>query len=111
MRPYLTISCHPHLCCSIDDPPQSAAEAADNLAANLPGQQQTLAEKDAFIQSSASNLTSLRTAAHQLSEDNKAERQRVAEAKAKVDEARLALENKRLEEMELQEEIRRESSE
>lgn len=91
---------------------QTPASAVDLLAASLPTEPtSSQADKNAFVLSATSSLTSLRTSSHQLSEELKAEKQRVSEAKAKVDQARLELENRRLEEMELQEEIRRESSE
>lgn len=59
----------------------------------------------------AHDLLTLRSASHALSDEQKSEKQKVAAVKAKVDEARLQLENRRLEERELMEEIRRESGE
>lgn len=59
----------------------------------------------------STDLLTLRSTSHTLSEENKIAKQQIAAAKTKVDEARLQLENRRLEERELMEEIRRESDE
>lgn len=70
----------------------------------------SLAQKDHLLTETFPHLTSLRATSHRYSEASKSQKLQVAEAKSRLDEARLELENRRLEEMELMEEIRRETS-
>lgn len=68
-------------------------------------------DDDAVIRAISTDLASLRWLSHALAENKEVEKAKVAEMKQTVDEARLKLENARLEERELREEIRREEAE
>lgn len=77
------------------------------------GQQPALSREEllSFVSLLSTSLASLRSSSHSLSDSLKDERAAVAAARQQVDDARLALENARLEEGELREEIRREEKE
>ncbi|CAO1615153.1 unnamed protein product [Parajaminaea phylloscopi] len=90
---------------SLNAASSKSVEGKDGAAATTP------ADLLALLPQITTSLASLRSTSHSLSDAAKEERAAIAAARQKVDEARLALENARLEEGELREEIRREEME
>lgn len=91
---------------------QNPSSLLQSLISTLSAQQQQgTAPDSSLLRSISTDLACLRWLSHALADHKEAEKNKVAEMKQVVDEARLKLENARLEERELREEIRREEAE